>query len=117
MLRNILASEINWWLFAVFTVFILIAMVQLGYLVGRWQKERSDPEQKTQSGTILAAILALLGFLLAISFSIAENRFAQRKALVLREANAVGTTFLREISAGFFEPSPFSKPRACPRKS
>jgi hypothetical protein len=39
---------------------------------------------------VLASPLALLGFLLAISFGLTADRFGERKALVLEEANAIG---------------------------
>jgi hypothetical protein len=41
------------------------------------------------------ALLALLGLLLGFSFSAASARFAERQQLVVREANAIGTAFLR----------------------
>jgi hypothetical protein len=41
------------------------------------------------------ALLALLGLLLGFSFSAASSRFAERQQLVVREANAMGTAFLR----------------------
>lgn len=43
----------------------------------------------------MGALLALLGLSLAFSFSIAESRFTERRQLVLQEANAIGTTYLR----------------------
>jgi len=45
--------------------------------------------------TILGASLALLAFFLAMTFSMAGSRFDTRKKLVLDEANAVETTYLR----------------------
>lgn len=90
-----MADDARWWLFYVLTIVLFVAVVEIGYRFGRWRRRRVDPEQKAQTGTVLAALLGLLGFLLAISFSIAADRFGERKALVLREANAIGTTFLR----------------------
>jgi hypothetical protein len=97
MLRDFLALESNWWVFFVLTFVVFLVMVEVGYRFGRWRRKRqADPaEQKSQTGTVLAALLALLGFLLAISFGVAADRFGERKALVLQEANAIGTTFLR----------------------
>lgn len=95
MIDKLLASESHWWLFFAGTIVFFVFTVEAGFWYGRWRRGRTDPEQKEQAGTILAALLALLGFLLAISFGIAADRFSQRKALVLQEANAIGTTFLR----------------------
>jgi hypothetical protein len=46
-------------------------------------------------GAIIAAILGLLAFLLAFTFGMAASRFELRRELVLDEANAIGTTYLR----------------------
>jgi hypothetical protein len=95
MLNEILQNETHWWLFYLVTIVLFVLTVEVGYWLGRWRSKKVDPEQKSQTGTVLAALLALLGFLLAVSFGLAADRFGQRKALVLQEANAVGTTFLR----------------------
>lgn len=50
---------------------------------------------KSQLDLVVAALLGLLGLLLAFSFEIGEARFEKRKELVLEEANAIATTYLR----------------------
>lgn len=95
MIREFWTAESYWWLFYVGTIMLFLLVVEAGYRFGKRRKNKADPEQKSQAGTVLAALLALLGFLLAISFGIAADRFGERKALVLAEANAIGTTYLR----------------------
>jgi hypothetical protein len=46
-------------------------------------------------GTILGASLGLLAFFLAFTFNMAGSRYDARKQLVLDEANAIETTYLR----------------------
>jgi hypothetical protein len=46
-------------------------------------------------GAIVAAILGLLAFLLAFTFGMAASCFETRRGLVLDEANAIGSTYLR----------------------
>jgi hypothetical protein len=41
------------------------------------------------------AVLGLLAFMLAFTFSMAASRFDARRQAVLHEANAIGTTYLR----------------------
>jgi hypothetical protein len=48
-----------------------------------------------QIGAIQGAILGLLGLLLAFSFGGAASRFIERQDLIVQEANAIGTSFLR----------------------
>jgi hypothetical protein len=109
MLRKLLNSDDYWWLVYLATIAIFFLVVEIGYRIGRRRFRETDPEHKGQTGTVLAALLALLGFLLATSFATAADRFGQRKALVLDEANAVGTAFLR---ADFLPPEKRAEMRA-----
>lgn len=45
--------------------------------------------------TIYGGLLALVAFLLALSYAQAQGRFDARRELVVKEANAIGTTWLR----------------------
>lgn len=77
------------------TVGLVLAAVEVGFRIGRWRGQRSEHEQETPVGAIVAAILGLLAFLLAFTFGMAASRYELRRELVLDEANAVGTTYLR----------------------
>ena len=46
-------------------------------------------------GYLLSATVALLGLLIAFTFSLAVSRFDARRAMVVAEANAIGTAWLR----------------------
>jgi len=46
-------------------------------------------------GVMEGAVFALLGLLLAFSFSAAAARFDKRRELIVAEANAIGTAYLR----------------------
>ncbi len=90
-------------------VFVLFAVVSLavyevGFRVGRWWQVRTPGEQEGPTGVLVGSILALLAFLLAITMGMASDRFDTRRGLVLAEANAIGTTYLR---AGYL-PEPAS---------
>ena len=61
-------------------------------------------EQEGPTGLLVGSILALLAFLLAVTMGMASDRFDARRAVVLDEANAIGTTYLR---AGYL-PEPAS---------
>ena len=69
--------------------------VELGFWSGKYWKERHPEEQESQIGPMIAATLGLWAFLLAFIVSNATNRFDARRALVVDEANAIGTTYLR----------------------
>jgi hypothetical protein len=65
----------------------------IGVMVGRRTPKAAVESQ--QFGIIQGAILALLGLLLGFSFSGAMSRFSARQDIIVAEANAVGTAFLR----------------------
>lgn len=89
-----LFTETSLWL-AAFILFLLLAgAAEVGALLrtrlGRDPAERSDGE-----GYLLSAVLALLGLLIAFTFSLAIARFDARRQLVVNEGNAIGTAWLR----------------------
>jgi hypothetical protein len=55
----------------------------------------ANDEQNEHLAVILAATLTLLGLIIGFSFSMATNRYDQRKNLEEAEANAIGTELLR----------------------
>ena len=83
-----------WVLFVGVSACIALA-VEAGYRLGRWRHLRAAEEKESPVGAMVAAILGLLAFLLAFTFGLAANRFETRRAVVLEEANAIGTTYLR----------------------
>jgi hypothetical protein len=56
---------------------------------------RSDDAEVGQEGYIVSAVLGLLALLLGFTFSMSVDRYDARRVLVLEEANAIGTTYLR----------------------
>src|SRR6185437_8902379 len=80
--------------------FILFALISLacyegGFRLGRWWQERMPGEQEGPTGVLVGSLLALMAFLLAVTMSMASDRFDARRALVLAEANAIGQTYLQ----------------------
>ncbi len=53
------------------------------------------PAEKNSAETIITALYALLGFILAFTYNMSESRFEKRKAHIVEEANAIGTALLR----------------------
>lgn len=84
-------------IFAIFGVIALVALLvfELGYRHGRWWQERTPEEKEGPTGMIVGSLLSLMAFLLAITMGMASDRFHKRHALVLEEANSIGTTYLR----------------------
>ena len=74
------------------------AFVVVGYWIGRWWQDRMPDESEGPAGSLVASVLALMSFLIAITMAMAADRFDTRRTLVVDEANSILTTYLR---AGF----------------
>lgn len=69
--------------------------VEAGFRYGIVRRKRAIDEKDAPLAAMVAALLGLLAFMLAFTFSLAASRFDARRAAVLDEANAIGTTYLR----------------------
>lgn len=83
-----------WGLIAAAIVLACIAL-ECGYRLGRRRRARAPDEKEAAVGAMVGAILGLLAFMLAFTFGLAAARFEARRQVVLEEANAIGTTYLR----------------------
>src|SRR5690349_18531998 len=72
----------------------MIACLELGKRYGR-KHAAADPNTATSIGVLDTAVLALLGLLIAFTFSSASNRFELRRHLAVQESNDLGTAWLR----------------------
>jgi hypothetical protein len=72
----------------------ILLMIELGHQY--WLTRLPDnPELNTAAGRAIGTVLALMGLVLAFSFSNAAGRLDANRRTVLDEANAVGTAWLR----------------------
>jgi hypothetical protein len=83
-----------WGLFIVILLVVLLS-VECGYRLGKYRRSRSEQEKEAPVGTMVGATLGLLAFILAFTFGLAAARFDTRRQVLLDEANAIGTTYLR----------------------
>lgn len=73
----------------------LLLMIELGRRVGARQRACLMAGGAAGIGTVEAAIFALLGLLIAFTFQGALSRFDARRAMIVEEANNIGTAWLR----------------------
>jgi hypothetical protein len=79
----------------VLLAFFLMVSIAAGYRIGlRHQTGMSDAD-RSQIFAIQGSLLGLLALLLGFTFAMTVSRFDTRKQLVLDEANAIGTAYLR----------------------
>lgn len=86
-------------LFAAFVFILQFAAREVGYAIGRRHAVRHPGGGETV-GVVVGAMLALLAFVLALTLSFANTRFAERRADTLAESNAIGTAWLRAEAIG-----------------
>jgi hypothetical protein len=73
----------------------LVCSLEAGYRLGRRAVRSGEDSGGGQIGAIQGALLGLLGLLLGFSFAGAASRFLERQDLIVEEANAIGTAYLR----------------------
>jgi uncharacterized membrane protein len=73
----------------------ILICLEIGYRLGRRSSQKNAAEAHEGIGVIEAAVFALLGLLLGFSFSGGTSRLETKRQLVVQEANAIGTAYLR----------------------
>jgi hypothetical protein len=73
---------------------VILGATGLGIYLGHRVRHLSDT-LKEPFGILQGALLGLVGLLLAFGLSLAVTRYESRRANVVTEANAIGTTYLR----------------------
>ncbi len=73
----------------------VLACLALGRRLGQRSMRKHGTARAPSVGSLETAVFALLGLLIAFTFSGALQRFDTRRAQAVDEANAIGTTWLR----------------------
>jgi hypothetical protein len=73
---------------------VVLGATALGVFLGRRVRHLSDT-LKEPFGTLQAALLGVVGLILAFGLSLAVTRYENRRDAVVDEANTIGTTYLR----------------------
>lgn len=77
-------------------IVLMIAAVAIGVALKRRREQgKADKDEAEGEGYIVSGVLGLLALLMGFTFALAVDRFETRRGLVLEEANAIGTTYLR----------------------
>jgi hypothetical protein len=74
---------------------VLLVAEEFGFRLKGWTKPGSDNIEMADIALILGAVMTLLALLLGFTYAMSESRFEIRRQLVVEEANAIGTTYLR----------------------
>jgi hypothetical protein len=82
------------WALGLILFAVLVGATGAGLVVGRHQREGSE-RMREPFAALQAALLGVVGLILAFGLALAVGRYEARRAAVVEEANAIGTTYLR----------------------
>lgn len=83
------------WTILPLTVMLALLSVEFGYRFARYRQQLDRSENVASLGGLVGGTLGLLAFMSAFTFGLAGSRFEARRQVLLSEANAIGTTYLR----------------------
>jgi amino acid permease len=95
MVKNVLIDFLPLWSILPLAIVVSLVSVEVGYRIASYRQRGSLEEKESPVGGMVGATVGLLGFMLAFTFGIAGSRFEDRRQVLLSEANAIGTTYLR----------------------
>jgi len=88
------ASMIPLWLVFPLTCAVVLVFWEIGYRFGH-RVGTQKPETEQSITTLVSIIVGLVVFLLAFTFNMAAGRFQDRRDVLIEDANAIGTAYLR----------------------
>jgi hypothetical protein len=87
--------NVNGWVILIGLLVLIVAASEIGFRLGRKNGWKTDEKMKAQISVVQGALIGVLGLLLGFTMSMAVGRFEARRELVVDEANAIGTSWLR----------------------
>lgn len=94
MNHSILYQTSSW----IVAVVLLIAMVifhWIGFATRTAEIKKHETQSNEGIGSITGSLLGLVALLLAFTFGMSSTRYDNRRAVIIEEANAIGTAVLR----------------------
>lgn len=73
----------------------MLVLLEVGRRMGVRSRDRDGDGGRAGVAAVEGAVFGLMGLLIAFTFSGASSRFETRRALIVEEANAIGTAWLR----------------------
>jgi len=82
------------WALALILLAVIGGATAVGYALGRYLRQH-EAKLREPFGVLQAALLGVVGLILAFGLSLALGRYEDRRAATVAEANAIGTSYLR----------------------
>jgi len=96
----VLFFSLSDWALALLILAVVASVTAVGVAVGRFLRDKSEALREP-FGALQGALLGVVALILAFGLTLAIGRYEDRRAAVVAEANAIGTTYLRaQLLAG-----------------
>lgn len=96
MIEAIWFERIPLWVMFIGGFATVVLGIAVGFALGtRLRRKMNGASIGPAAATVAGSMLGLLAFLLAFSFNMSASLFQARRQILLKEVNAIGTTFLR----------------------
>lgn len=82
-------------IFSTYIASLFFFMILSAWLAFKYVRSQPNKIEKNGTGAIEAAVFGLLGLLVAFNFAGAYSRYETRRQIIVNEANAISTAFLR----------------------
>lgn len=83
------------WSVYIFTLVAILGSISIGYRYAQNRKRKFEGKEETSLGPVVSGLMGLLAFILAFTFGLSNNRFNERKDLMLQEVAAIETAYYR----------------------
>lgn len=83
------------WLFGLLTAVFLAGFIESGQRISAHYRIDEDSDRKNQLLAIRDGLFLLVSLLLGFTLAFVVPRYSERRELLIQEANAIGTTYLR----------------------
>jgi hypothetical protein len=93
-------DRIPLWGVFIISVALVTIPAEVGFRLGRYTVRRPRHATEHAVTTLVSPALGLLAFILGFTFSLAQERYQDRRRVQFELANALGTTYLRTSFAG-----------------
>ena len=90
----VLFFSLSDWALALLILAVVASVTAVGVAVGRFLRDKSEALREP-FGALQGALLGVVALILAFGLTLAIGRYEDRRAAVVAEANAIGTTYLR----------------------
>ena len=86
--------QLSSWVLGSILLVVVLGATAFGLAVGKRLRARSDGFREPFAA-VQTALLGLVGLILAFGLALAVGRYESRRAALVQDANAIGTTYLR----------------------